>query len=90
LFSEVDANLKSLIRHLREEKQVDLLFMVAHIGISKQLMLANNPAVEGVDFIFGNDTHERVRQPIQGKYALVLEPGSFGSFVGKLDLKIKN
>lgn len=90
LFTEVEANLKSLITHLREEKQVDLLFIVAHIGISKQLMLANNPAVDGVDFIFGSDTHERVRQPIKGKYAMVLEPGSFGSFVGKLDLKIKN
>lgn len=90
LFSEVESNLKSLIKHLRDQEKVDLLFMVAHIGISKQLMLANNPTVEGVDFIFGNDTHERVRQPIKGKYALVLEPGSFGSFVGKLDLKIKN
>lgn len=90
LFSEVESNLKSLITQLREGEKVDLLFMVAHIGISKQLMLANNPAVEGVDFIFGNDTHERVREPIKGKYALVLEPGSFGSFVGKLDLKIKN
>lgn len=90
LFSEVESNLKSLIKHLREEKQVDLLLMVAHIGISKQLMLANNSAVEGVDIIFGNDTHERLRQPFKGKFAMVLEPGSFGSFVGKLDLKIKN
>lgn len=90
LFSDVEANLKSLISHMRKTEKVDFLFMVAHIGISKQLMLANNPAVEGIDFIFGNDTHERVRQPIKGKYSWVLEPGSFGSFVGKLDLKIRN
>ncbi len=38
----------------------------------------------------GGDTHERVRKPIQGKYAKVVEPGAFGSFVGKLDLTIKN
>src|SRR5690606_30335165 len=51
---------------------------------------ANNPAVEGVDFIFGNDTHERIRKPIKGKFTTVVEPGAFGSFVGKLDLKIKD
>jgi 2',3'-cyclic-nucleotide 2'-phosphodiesterase (5'-nucleotidase family) len=43
-----------------------------------------------VDYILGGDTHERVRKPIQAKYAKVVEPGAFGSFVGKLDLKIEN
>lgn len=89
-FTPVEENLKALISHLKTEEKVDLLFLVAHLGISKQLMLANNPAVEGVDFIFGNDTHERIRKPIEGKYAKVVEPGAFGSFVGRLDLKVKN
>lgn len=46
--------------------------------------------MEGVDFILGNDTHERIRKPIEGKYAKVVEPGAFGSFLGRLDLKIKD
>ena len=37
----------------------------------------------------GGDTHERVRKPIQGKYAKVVEPGAFGSFVGKLELSVQ-
>lgn len=90
VFKEVDDNIRDLIKHLKEEENIDLLFMVAHIGISKQLLLANNPAIEGVDFIFGNDTHERIRKPLKGKYAMILEPGAFGSFVGKLDLTIKD
>lgn len=89
-FSKVEDNLKVLITALRVNKKVDVLFLVTHIGISKQVLLADNPAVEGVDFILGNDTHERIRKPIEGKYAKVVEPGSFGSFVGKLDLKIKD
>lgn len=89
-FTEVENNLKELIQDLKEKQKVDLLFLVAHIGISKQVLLANNPAVEGVDFIFGNDTHERIRKPIKGKFTTVVEPGAFGSFVGKLDLKIKD
>src|SRR5690606_23110908 len=67
-FTEVENNLKELIQDLKEKQKVDLLFLVAHIGISKQVLLANNPAVEGVDFIFGNDTHERIRKPIKGKF----------------------
>lgn len=89
-FTQVEQNLKKLITKLKKEEQVDLLFLVAHIGISKQVLLADNPAVEGVDFIFGNDTHERIRKPIEGKYSKVVEPGAFGSFVGRLDIRVKN
>jgi 2',3'-cyclic-nucleotide 2'-phosphodiesterase (5'-nucleotidase family) len=43
-----------------------------------------------VDYILGGDTHERVRKPIQCKYSKVVEPGAFGSFVGRLELTIQN
>ncbi|AEA45001.1 bifunctional metallophosphatase/5'-nucleotidase [Fluviicola taffensis] len=89
-FTSVEKNLQSLIAELKNEKKVDILFLVAHLGISKQIMLSNDPKVKGVDFILGNDTHERIRQPIKGKYAKVVEPGAFGSFLGKLELKVKN
>lgn len=87
-FTEVETNLKALIKELKEDKGVDYLFVITHIGVSKQLMLADNPAIQGADFVLGNDTHERIRKPIKGKYAYVVEPGAFGSFVGKLDLKV--
>jgi len=89
-FTPVLHNLAQLVDTLRNHKKVDLLFLVAHIGISKQIELANHPASKGIDFIFGNDTHERIRQPIDGKYAKVVEPGAFGSFVGRLDIKMKD
>lgn len=89
-FTPVEENLNELVSHLRTNEEVDFLILMAHMGISKQVTLANNPAVEGVDFILGNDTHERIREPIHGKYAKVVEPGAFSSFVGKLDLKVSN
>jgi 5'-nucleotidase len=64
------------------------MFLVTHIGIFKQVNLANSTISENVDYILGNDTHERVREMIQGRYAKVTEPGAFGSFVGKLSLHI--
>ncbi|MCY4780006.1 bifunctional metallophosphatase/5'-nucleotidase [Sphingobacterium sp. UT-1RO-CII-1] len=89
-FTKVEDNLKQLVQKLKVEHQVDILFLITHIGISKQLLLADNPATEGVDFILGNDTHERIRKPIVGKYAQVVEPGAFGSFIGRLDIEWVN
>ncbi len=89
-FSGIDDGVKELIQKVKHEEKVDALFLVTHIGIFKQVELANNPIVADVDYILGNDTHERIRKPIEGKYAKVTEPGAFGSFVGKLDLYFLN
>jgi len=43
-----------------------------------------------VDYILGADTHERIREPLQGKYCKVTEPGAFASFIGKPDLLVEN
>ncbi len=85
-FSGLDDNVLKLIDEVKNEKKVNALFLVTHMGIFKQVELANSEISKDVDYILGNDTHERVRQPIEGKYAKVTEPGAFGSFVGKLNL----
>lgn len=85
-FSGLDDNLKKMVDDFKVNEKVDVLFLVTHIGIFKQVELANNPIAENADYVLGNDTHERVRELIQGKYAKVTEPGAFGSFVGKLTL----
>jgi hypothetical protein len=38
-----------------------------------------------ISFVF-----ERIRKPLQAKYAKVTEPGAFASFIGKMDLVIEN
>lgn len=89
-FSGIDDSVQELISKVKHEEKVDALFLVTHIGIFKQVGLANNPMVADVDYILGNDTHERIRKPIEGTYAKVTEPGAFGSFVGKLELYFLN
>jgi len=78
------------VRILRDYEQCAMVFMVTHMGLAQQVDLANKPYVEGVDYILGADTHERVRKPIEGKYSKVTEPGAFGSFVAKLDIVVEN
>ncbi len=85
-FSGIDSATKNLIDKLKTREKVDALFLLTHFGVFKQVELANNPIAKDIDYILGNDTHERIREPIQGKFARVTEPGAFGSFVGKLVL----
>lgn len=89
-FTKPEKNVARYIRHLREYERCDMVFLVTHMGLAQQVDLANQAYVDGVDFILGADTHERVRAPIAAKYAKVTEPGAFGSFVAKLDLIVEN
>lgn len=89
-FEHAEVNVARYIKRLKETEGCGIIFLVTHMGLAQQVGLANNPAVEGTDFIIGADTHERVRVPIQGKYARVIECGAFGSFLGKLDIEVAN
>ena len=89
-YTKPEENLAYYVKVLKEQEQCDFIIILAHLGLSQQINIANLPECEGVNYIFGGDTHERVRNPIQGKYAKVVEPGAFGSFVGRLDLTVEN
>ncbi len=90
VYTKPEENLKHYVNTLREQEKCDFVAILAHLGLSQQIALANNPDCDGVDYIMGGDTHERVREPIVCKYAKVVEPGAFGSFVGRLDLIVEN
>lgn len=90
LYTAPEENLKHYVEVLREQEKCAYVLLISHCGLSQQIAIGNNPDCEGVDYILGGDTHERVRKPIQCKYTKVVEPGAFGSFVGKLDLEIEN
>lgn len=88
IYTPPEENLAHYVSVLREDEQCDYVIILAHLGLSQQINLANLPQCKGVDYILGGDTHERVRKPIQCQYAKVVEPGAFGSFVGRLTLDV--
>jgi len=90
LYTPPEENLAHYVSVLKGDEQCDYVIILAHLGLSQQIYLAGLPQCEGVDYILGGDTHERVRKPIQCKYAKVVEPGAFGSFVGSLKLTVQN
>lgn len=89
-FTHATDNVAKYISFLREIEGCGIIFIVTHMGLAQQVGLANHPSVSGADCIIGADTHERVREPIQGKYTKVVECGAFGSFLGKLDIHVKD
>jgi S-sulfosulfanyl-L-cysteine sulfohydrolase len=89
-FIKPEVNLAKYVKILREEKGCAMVFVLSHMGLAQQLHLADLECAKGVDYILGADTHERIRQPLQGKYTKVTEPGAFASFVGKLDIVVEN
>ncbi len=90
LYTKPEENLAHYVDVLKNQEQCSFVIIIAHLGLSQQIALANMPECDGVNYILGGDTHERVRKPIECKYAKVVEPGAFGSFIGKLDLTIEN
>jgi 2',3'-cyclic-nucleotide 2'-phosphodiesterase (5'-nucleotidase family) len=89
-FTKPEMDVAKYIDILRNYEKCAMVFLVTHMGLAQQVDLANKPEVQGVDYILGADTHERVRTPIQGTYAKVTEPGAFGSFVARLDVVVEN
>ena len=89
-FTKPQTNVAGYIRLLRDYEKCSLVFLVTHMGLAQQVDLANQPYVDGTDYILGADTHERVRKPLEGRYAKVTEPGAFGSFVAKLDFVVED
>ena len=89
-YTPPEENIAHFVSVLREDEKCDFVVVIAHLGLSQQINLANLPQCKGVDYILGGDTHERVRTPIQCTYAKVVEPGAFGSFVGSLKLTVKD
>ncbi|TDB65901.1 bifunctional metallophosphatase/5'-nucleotidase [Arundinibacter roseus] len=90
VYVKPEDNLKAYVTLLKEQEQCDFIIILSHLGLSQQIALGNHPSCQGVDYIFGADTHERVRKPIQAEYTKIVEPGAFGSFIGKLDLRVEH
>lgn len=78
--------LQPLIDELRQEKKVDIVVLVPHIGLPRAVGLADK--LQGVDIILSADSHERTYDPIIRGDTWIVEAGSFGSFVGLLDVTV--
>ena len=76
------------IDKLRNEKKVDLVVVLSHLGFSQETKLAKE--IDGIDVLLSGHTHNRVHKPALINDTIIIQSGCHGSFVGKLDLEINN
>lgn len=87
LDSTQSSGLAAFIQELRDKEKPDLVVLVDHNGLTPMVQLAKE--TPGIDVILSNHTHERVYKPIRVGSTWIVEPGSMGSFLGRVDLTIK-
>lgn len=67
--------------------QVDLLILLSHSGFEADCEIAR--AVKGIDIIVGGHSHTLLETPRRIEDTHIVQTGSYGRFVGKMAVKIK-
>jgi 2',3'-cyclic-nucleotide 2'-phosphodiesterase (5'-nucleotidase family) len=79
--------LRDFVRDLRAQQRPDLVVAISHTGLSIARQIARE--IPEFDVILSAHTHERTARPILEGKVIIVEPGCFGSFLGRLDLIIE-
>jgi S-sulfosulfanyl-L-cysteine sulfohydrolase len=82
-----DDRIQLLVDELRDTRKVECVVLLSHNGIAVDLKLAGR--VTGLDVILGGHTHDGLPQPIQVGRTLVVNSGSHGKFLSRLDLDVR-
>lgn len=80
--------LREYFQDLRRKERPDLVVAVTHTGLTVSRQLAReNPEL---DVVLSGHTHERTFRAIREGNCLIVEAGSHGSFLGCLDIALKD
>jgi len=86
-FGIQEDGVQALVNELREGKKADLIVLLSHNGVAVDLKLAGR--VHGLDIVLGGHTHDALPQPIAVGKTLVVNSGSHGKFLSRLDLDVQ-
>jgi S-sulfosulfanyl-L-cysteine sulfohydrolase len=76
------------IEKMRTDDKVELIIVLSHLGFPQDVRLAQD--VEGIDVILSSHTHNRLYAAKQVRDTIIIQSGSQGSFLGRLDLEVEN
>jgi S-sulfosulfanyl-L-cysteine sulfohydrolase len=79
--------LSQVVQRLRQEEQVDLVVLLSHLGFPQDMQLVSD--VAGIDICLSGHTHHRLYQPVRQGETLLIQSGSHGSFLGRLEVTIE-
>jgi sulfur-oxidizing protein SoxB len=79
--------LRDFVKDLRAREQPDLVVAISHTGLTIARQMARE--MPELDVVLSAHTHERTMREIMEGRVIVIEPGCFGSFLGRLDMVLK-
>jgi len=79
--------LRDFVKELRVRERPDMVVAISHTGLSIARQMARE--IPEFDVMLSAHTHERTAREIMEGNVIVIEPGCFGSFLGRLDLVLK-
>ena len=82
-----DDHMQALVDELRQVKKVELVVLLSHNGIAVDMKLASR--VTGLDVILGGHTHDGLPAPLRVGRTLIVNSGSHGKFLSRLDLHVR-
>jgi sulfur-oxidizing protein SoxB len=80
-------DVQRLVNELRDARRADVVVVLSHNGITADLKLASR--VTGIDVVLGGHTHDALPAPIVVGRTLVVNSGSHGKFLSRLDLDVR-
>ncbi len=81
-----DSVIRSNINKLKDER-CDLIVLLTHAGVHNDSIFASK-FYEDVDVIVGGHSHTPLFKPFVVNGVLIVQAGSYGRWLGKLDLKV--
>jgi 5'-nucleotidase/UDP-sugar diphosphatase len=92
-FRDPEATAKEMVRTLREKEKVDLVVCLSHCGLAAGKEASEDEelvsAVPGIDIVVGGHTHTKLDKPIVKNGTIILQAGSYGRYVGILDVTVE-
>lgn len=87
-FTMGNEELPKYIDQLKNKEDVDLIVVLSHLGYPQELKLASE--VDGIDLLLSAHTHNRKYETSTINNTIIFQSGCHGSFLGRIDLSIKD
>jgi len=84
-FTNGDQELPGYIREVKE-KGAEIVVLLSHLGFPQDIALLSE--IPGIDVCISGHTHNRIREAVKVNDTYIIQSGSHGSFLGRLDLTI--